>query len=242
MSGLSGRRIKDTSVRIREMFLRTGKGVLFGREEQPRVIWFGVGRGCRFLINPANKSQRILGLEECEIGHHFKRCVAWAGTFIDVGASDGYYAIIASKLNPSIESIGCDPKADMECRAWQNYRLNFPAGTPRMEWRIQAVGAEEGKIPLDDLAKGRQRPVFVKIDVDGFEIDVLRSGTGLLAEDRVAVLLEVHSPDLEARSIELMELHGLRCQVVRNAWWRLLVPERRPIELNRWVLAEKGLV
>ena len=55
--------------------------------------------------------------------------------------------------------------------------------------------------PLDDLLADRRRNVcFLKIDVEGFEYEVLRGATGLLSEDSLrAVLLEFNAMNVDAR-------------------------------------------
>jgi len=216
------------------------KHLVFGRGPRPHLIWSGVGRGCRFVIDPATNSQRIVGLTEAEIAGFFRRSVAAARTFIDVGASDAYYPIIALRLNPSLIAIGCEPQEHLGRQARDNYRLNFPDGGPRMEWVPRQVGGGPGQESLDQLAQGHPGPFLVKIDVEGAEIDVLRSGPNLLSRGGCRVLLEVHSSELETACIRLLESHHYTCTIGANAWWRRVVPEHRPIPLNRWVFAEKA--
>ena len=78
----------------------------------------------------------------------------------------------------------------------------------------------------------------MKIDVDGAEIGVLRSGERLLSRRDCRVLLEVHSPRLEEEAIAFLTAKQYRCRIIGHAWWRVAIPERRPVELNRWVFAE----
>src|SRR5438105_3631706 len=102
------------------MLHRMVKRLFFGRGERPRAIWFGLAKRCVFIIDPANKSQRIVGLDEAEITNHLRRYLRRSRTFIDVGASDGYYPIVAKKLNPSLVSIGCEPQQLMHERFSEN--------------------------------------------------------------------------------------------------------------------------
>ncbi len=213
------------------------KRVLFPGGEGPRKVRFGPAKGLTLLIDPAAKSQRILGLDEAEIARPFAKLVAGARTFIDVGASDGYYSALALKLNPSVRAVACEPREELRPRYEANLRLNGLDGG-RSVWVGQLIG--EGGTRLDDLADGQGRPLLVKIDVDGAEIDVLKSGSRLFEEPDVAVILEVHSPRLENEALDLLKFHGFDCTIVPNAWWRLFLPERRPLELNRWVVATKG--
>src|SRR5947209_1405608 len=69
---------------------RLVKRLVFGGGARPRRVLFGVAAGCTFVIDPAHKSQRIVGLDEAELGPVFARAVARCRTVIDVGASDGY--------------------------------------------------------------------------------------------------------------------------------------------------------
>ncbi len=218
---------------------RFAKKLLFGAGPQPRSILFGPGRGSKFIVDPASKAQRILGLDEAEIASTFRNAVKRATTFIDVGASDGYYPILALRMNPSVETIGCEMHGPLEEQARENYRLNFPSENRSFTWIAKPVGLGEGQVVLDELTEGRPGPILVKIDVDGVEIDVLDSAERLLSRDDGAFLIETHSAALEQGVIALLEAKGYGCRIIKNAWWRAAIPEARPIELNRWVFAEK---
>jgi hypothetical protein len=215
------------------------KRVLFPGGDRPRKVRFGPAKGLTLLIDPAAKSQRIFGLDEAEIARPFASLVAGARAFIDVGASDGYYSALALKLNPSVHAVACEPREEMRSRYEANLRLNGLDRGRRSVWVGHPIGAEG--VRLDDLADAQRRPLLVKIDVDGAEIDVLRSGPHLFQGPDVSVILETHSAQLENEAIDLLKAHGFDCTIVPNAWWRLFIPERRPLELNRWVVATKGL-
>src|SRR5262245_13565914 len=131
---------------------RVIKRLAFGTGPRPFKIWFGVGSGARFVIDPSNKSQRIVGLDEAELSQLFRRNATGASTFIDIGASDGYYPIVALRLNATLTAIGCEPQKQFEQIARENYRLNFPNSGPSMEWVAKQVGTGEGRVSLDELA------------------------------------------------------------------------------------------
>src|SRR5262249_41587244 len=67
----------------------------------------------------------------------------------------------------------------------------------------------------------------IKIDTDGHELNVLRSGLALLANARPALLVETHSIELERDCIALLEELQYRCEIIKNAWFRIIIPERR---------------
>ena len=215
------------------------KRLLFGSEVQPRAIWFGPAAGVRLWIDPAHKSQRILGLDEREIIADFRRLATAARGFLDIGASDGYYCVLARKFNPSIRAIGCDAGAEWAVAAERNYDLNFSDHRAGLSWQPVFVGNEAGQLTLDELARELPAPVFVKIDVDGHELSVLDSGKALLAAPGTTWLIETHAPELETGCIERLAQHGYACRVIDHAWWRALVPERRIVPHNRWLIAER---
>ena len=78
----------------------------------------------------------------------------------------------------------------------------------------------------------------MKIDVDGAELAVVESMRRTLSEHCPTVLIETHSAALEAGCIHAISRHPYRATVVRNARWRSLYPEWRPIMHNRWLLRE----
>jgi hypothetical protein len=75
---------------------------------------------------------------------------------------------------------------------------------------------------------------FAKVDIDGGECDVLPGLIGL-----PTILIETHSKDLEEVCTAFLEEHGYATRVIRNARWRALWPEYRPLEHNRWLVAER---
>jgi hypothetical protein len=97
----------------------------------------------------------------------------------------------------------------------------------------------DGAIRIDDLNVAHSAPGFMKIDVDGFELDVLLGGKNLLAHGDTDLLVETHSAALEAQCAEYLKQFGYACRVSKNAWWRVLIPEQRPLNHNPWLFAEK---
>lgn len=66
-------------------------------------------------------------------------------------------------------------------------------------------------------------------------MDVLRSAERLLTARRPAMIVEVHSAELERECGELLVDHGYGMTIVNQ---RKLAPDYRPTrELNRWLVA-----
>lgn len=135
--------------------------------------------------------------------------------FVDVGCNVGTYSILASGVRGA-SSIAIDPVRSTLARARTNVLVN--ALQDRVEIVEAAVGArsdtvrftttedtcnhvgtgqESGDLvamrPLDDLL-GDRRPVLMKIDVEGYEPEVLRGAGRTLANNSLlAIIVEINS-------------------------------------------------
>ena len=59
---------------------------------------------------------------------------------------------------------------------------------------MQAAGGAVKSAPLDDLIAG---PVdFIKIDVEGMELEVLAGARGIIARSRPKIMIEVFRPQI----------------------------------------------
>lgn len=154
--------------------------------------------------------------------------------FIDVGANLGLYscAVGARKLAKRIVSFEPDPHnyAALQHNAAQNNLLNL------MELRREAVGSEAGSamleisdienkglsaistkgthmvpvVSLDDVLSFQGQCIAIKIDVEGFEAQVLQGATRLLRNNTGYAQIEARS-DAESQSTErLMTSSGWR--------------------------------
>ena len=134
--------------------------------------------------------------------------------FADVGANVGSYTVLASAVRRA-KSVAIEPVPDTYRRLVENIRVNH------MEDRVEAVqsgvGSERGVLwftlgedaanhvteenainstsvnvnPLDDILAGRV-PTLMKIDVEGFETEVIQGGKKTLADSRLkAVIMEL---------------------------------------------------
>lgn len=213
------------------------KTYLFPGGEKARTIRVGAARGLQFVIDPREKSQRLLGLDEQELSKPLARFINRAATFIDIGASDGYYTIIAAKRNPALLAIGCEPSPELGDRCREHLRLNDLDGSHRIRWFPELVGTQHRT--LDSLTEKVSGPILVKIDVEGAEADVLDSGTQTVARPDTMFVIETHGADCEEGCRQRLESSGYRCEVIDKAWWRRFLPETRLIDHNRWLIAQR---
>jgi hypothetical protein len=97
------------------------------------------------------------------------------------------------------------------------------------------VGNGPADVLLDDLALGMaQTPGFVKIDIDGGEVEALKSGERLFAAARPHVIVETHTPELEWDSAVALREYGYTPTIIHQ---RTFLPDYRPVEHNRWLVA-----
>jgi hypothetical protein len=218
------------------------KSMLVPDGRQVRVVPLGLYRGLHLDIDLRSQTQIFLGLWERETYWAIRRAAARAQWFLDVGAGRGELCIFFAKLSRVKRIIAIDPSHAEVQGLLKNISSNDIASN-RIDVLEKFVGTvnDDGYVRIDQLNIIPSARGFIKIDVDGFELDVLRSGRGLLSQGNVDLLIETHSRDLEKSCIEFLENLGYKCRVIKNAWWRLLIPEQRPIEHNRWFFAEQRM-
>jgi Methyltransferase FkbM domain len=205
-----------------------------------RRIWVGLNRGLRFHIDTAHRSMRLIGLEEREIARSVRRLSSRAATGIDVGMNDGWYTLYLASL-PNIREVhGFEPNDRALDAALANLRANPRAIEAKVTRHQAMVGdrTDPGWCRLDDVIAEPAAPVFIKIDVDGSELEVLHGAKRLLAGDCM-VVTEVHSVELERDCLQFMKDCGYHCRIVDLAWYRAIFPERRLTAHHRWFVATR---
>jgi hypothetical protein len=215
--------------------------VVKGREGAVRRLPLGPGRGLRMYLHPTSPFDMYLGLYEHELARHVERLCTPGTVCFDIGAFDGYYALVFTRLTgaPVIVFDSDDESCD---RVRRNCDLNPDLGG-RVEIRQAYVAfetnPEHAAVALDDLRARGEVPVpgLIKMDVDRAELSALTGAKGLLAEHRPHLIVEVHSKDLERQCADLMIELGYRPLIVTERRW---LKENRPIEHNRWIVAEGG--
>jgi FkbM family methyltransferase len=134
----------------------------------------------------------------------WRRTLRDGGLFVDVGANVGTYAIWAAELGAKV--IALEPAADTFRLLLENVALNgyqveavqaaagTHCGTARFTSgqdagnRLDPDGPVDTRlVTIDSLIGGRQ-VAGMKIDVEGFEIDVLRGCARALAERRISLI------------------------------------------------------
>jgi hypothetical protein len=200
---------------------------------------FGLLGGLTMQLDLAHHSQRWLGLQERELVGWARRLRRGINTAFDVGANDGVYTLYFLARTPAHRIYAFEPSPDCVRELQENLELNNLAGDQRLEIVAQMVGASiaEGQTTLDSFVSKIVPPCLLKVDIDGGERDLLGGAKQLLGMPGIRWIIEVHSKDLEQHCIEVLKKAGYHVEIVRNAWWRNVIPELRPGELNHWLVA-----
>jgi SAM-dependent methyltransferase len=214
------------------------KGLFVGSTLRPRRVPIGLYKGISLELDLSSQTQAWLSLYERET-HPFIRATAkTAAWVIDIGAGKGELTAYFLK-NTGSHVFAVDPlENDLAVLARTVARNGLD------DRRLTVINGYAGTDPerairLDALPIDRKQRGFIKIYVDGHELDVLRSAEGLIRGGPVDLLVEVHSAELERQTLAFLQERGYRPLVIKNAIWRVLLPERRPVALNRWVWASR---
>lgn len=142
-----------------------------------------------------------------------------AATFLDIGSYTGLFALAAARSNPGLQAYAYEIVGENFLLLWENTLRNDLGD--RVHPRLVAIGGEDGEIRipynqsdgqlassvdigwstdhgvrvpvkrLDDLHLDSPGPVAVKIDVEGFEMEVFDGAHEFLAHHKPDMVCEV---------------------------------------------------
>lgn len=210
--------------------------MLISEGRQLRRLRGGLAKGMRMELDLAHQSQRYWGLDERELLSSFNRLIPACQSLIDVGANDGYYTLAFLK-SAARKIIACEPYPAKE-QLLANVKANGYEGDARFALEERPIGLEAGFLSIADLVKDLPAPIFLKVDIDGGEADLLKSAEGSPRLRDLRWLIETHSKELEEQCVAWLEANGYRTKIIPNARWRFFLPEERLVEHNRWLIAE----
>ena len=198
----------------------------------------GIGRGLLLELDLQHWTKLYLGLYEIELNRYLRRFCLPGTKCFDIGGQHGYDALVLAKLGAGrIISFECDPTAyQAMLRSFANNASRIRAPEARLGFVGRHSDPRTGRLSLDDVTAEPDGfvPDFVKIDVEGAELEVLEGATSILAARRPHLIVETHSPQLEQACGGLLCAHGYRPKVVEPRRW--LRDNRRGH--NRWLVAE----
>lgn len=161
----------------------------------------------------------------------------------DVGANVGAYTLLAAKLVPQTTVVAFEPYIATFSHLWENIALNqcseqvtplcvalsgssaienLGISDPRAGSSEHRLGDKSFKFQQpalalrgDDAIKylGLNQPNLIKIDVDGYEVEVLRGMTKILDHSSLrTMLVEVQEGTTELPVIEMLRSRGFQTQ------------------------------
>lgn len=217
------------------------KRLLLPQGRAPRVIRSGLFAGIRVDMDFAHHTQLWLGLQERELAGWFRRFSAGISSAIDVGANEGLYTLYFLARTSAQKVVSFEPEPGNLAQLERNLALNRLDADPRLDLVRKFAGAVDAGVfrSLDSFSGVITAPCLVKVDIDGGEVDLLHGAQKLLHSPGVRWIIEVHSVQLEKDCLEILHAANYRTVVVPKAWWRVFLPELRPIAHNRWLVASR---
>ena len=204
-------------------------------------VQFGLLSGLEMMIDLSCQTQVYLGLSEREVFGWMKKLSKGIKTALDIGAGDGQYTLFFMAKTEAKKVWAFEPLAYNQQRIRENLSFNGLDNSPRLQQVSKYVNSyiADNEVTLDSLADQMECPVLVKMDVDTLEYIILQGAKKFLDLPDVRWMIETHSPQLETDCMAFLESHGYKTKLIKNAWWRVFVPELRPIGQNRWFVAYK---
>lgn len=227
-------KLRDSAILAQHRVKRALKPLLFKNDSRLRTVRHGPAQGVRLLLNRRTDLQREFGLWEHELNSIYRAHIQAHSVVYDVGAADGMTALMFASLASRGQVFAFEPEAERSAALERNLAAN-----PQLAGRITPIRAlvGSGATRLDEFAQRERAPDFVKIDVDGAELDVLHTMSRLVRDGRTVIVVETHSAELEVACSQFLRQHNHDVRLIKNAWWRVVFPEFRPIEQNRWLFS-----
>lgn len=226
---------------MRSGVLSSIKQLLVLEGETPRTIKTGPFRGLKMNLDLASQTQLYLGLFEREVYTALTRLSSGVSSAVDIGIAHGEYTLYFLARTQAAKVFGFEPSEEGRAKLLANLELNDLAHDARLSIsaKFVATDSSESACNLDSLLSSITLPCLIKMDVDGGEAAVLSGARGLLQLPRVRWLIETHSAQLEQNCISTLTQSGYETRIIPNAWWRFFLPDQRPGEHNRWLIASK---
>ena len=202
----------------------------------------GPAAGIWLNLNPRTGLDALRGAAEPEVQDSLQRYLRPGMTFYDLGANIGFFSLLAARLvgeQGQVIAFEADPEIAARLRehvnrnkfrcvtvvekaVWSEASKVFferidPATSPDrgLGHVVNASSAntiEIEAVTLDDFVRTSPAPDFIKCDVEGAEVEVLRGAQRLLAEKRPGILCEIHSEANRRVLLADLKQFGYTCE------------------------------
>jgi precorrin-6B methylase 2 len=218
------------------------KELVVDPDRKPRTILSGPFKGIKMNLTLRHQAQIYLGLFERETHPWLRQLSKDVKTAVDIGTAHGEHTLFFLMKTNATTVYAFEPDAACLPLIDKNLKLNGMAQSERLKLSTKFVGDCESadQIRLDSLAGAISEPCLIKMDVDGAEGRILQNAAALNRLPGIRWLIETHSKELEDTCVKILSGAGLQTRIIRNAPWRAIVPERRPVLHNRWLAAWKS--
>ncbi|QSR88584.1 FkbM family methyltransferase [Methylacidiphilum caldifontis] len=207
---------------------------------------FGLFKGLELKLDLECQSQVYFGLWERETHSFIKKCIQRCKWLVDIGAGTGELLAYFIKHDHAHKIIAVEPDMSVIDILNENIKINISSNYNINNIIIinKFIGNNRcnDEIALDSLLNKANERVFLKIDVDGYELNVLHSGRNIIKSGNLDILIETHSKQLENECIKFLSTYGYKLSIIKNGWWRFALPEMRPTPHNRWITAEGPII
>jgi len=210
------------------------KKVLLPAGREWRTIKWGPAKGIRMKLDLSDQAQRYFGLDERELFRPLLSIMPECRSMVDVGANDGYYTLMFLRSQAS-RIVACEGGPVQ--RLQENAAANGFHPDERFVVVNREIGTGASQTPLREIIENLPGPILVKLDVEGGEWDVLQSCLPLDRPGELHCIVETHSLELEEKCRQWFTEHDFNSRIIPNSSWRWLLPEKRLITHNRWLLA-----
>lgn len=205
-------------------------------------VYAGPLRGMTLHIDPRVQADVVVGAYERRLSRYVSGILRPGDVAFDVGSHLGYFGILmATAVGESGKVVCFEPDPGLRDALQENVTRNRTMIPADVAVASLAIGAERGTtafetgghstrgrladsgdvdveaITLDDAAARFGTPHFVKVDVEGHEVDVLTGGRELVASRAAVFGIEIHSRELGDACLSLLEKAGYECRFMKEA-------------------------
>lgn len=192
--------------------------------------------GIQYKLDLSNVVDHYLyfGIRDASFAHVLTE-LKKATVILDIGANIGTTSLYFASLNPSAKIIGFEPHPDNYARALENFRLNqfkniqlknIGLGSQKTELKLYEVNthnpgmnrilAHATDLPyklvkvekLDTVVEQENllQIDFIKLDVEGYEYEVLRGGQAAISRFKPVLFIELDDQNLKEQGSSAKEL------------------------------------